>query len=131
MCPINLSLLSGKCAQAKERFLVGGAKAGDHPPQLHHTATVAAIPDHLENSGSPQLRIFCQDLPNEADIGIRDSGRKRLGVIESVGFHGNPYRVGVKNEFARNRSDLPVLGVEQVANPGACLLVNHGNPLRR
>ena len=81
-----------------------------------------------------QLRNRRQWVPDRPLMRILErSGllSHRLVVIEPLGFHGNPDSVRVKNEFVSIRPDLPVFGIEQVANPGAGLLVNHDNHLSR
>jgi hypothetical protein len=128
MSPIDLALFPSKCAQAKKGFLVSRAQTGDYPSQLDYAARVTAIPDHLVDPGGQQARIFFQRFSNEPHIGICYTGAQRLGVAEAFCLYGVTDPVRVQREFARDRSDFPVLGVEQVTNPGTDFLVDHVSP---
>ena len=110
--PVDLTLFSGERAQTQKRFLMSRPQGSDKAAQLDHTATIAAIPDHLENPGGTKAWILCQNFPDEVGIGIGSTGAPGLGVIESLGFHGKAYRVGVKNELAGNGSNFPVFGIK-------------------
>ena len=130
MRPVHLTLFTGKSAQPKKGFFLDRTQACYESAQLHDTAAITAISDHLVNPGCAQAWVFGKNLPNEVGIRIGRTMPECLAVIEPIGFNGTADCLRVKTKFAGNGSDFPVLGIEQAANLGARLHIHHGNHLR-
>jgi hypothetical protein len=65
VCPIDLRLLGWKHMQAQERFWPTGSQIGHSAPQLDDTALVAALAEHLIDTGGAQPGILVQRLADE------------------------------------------------------------------
>src|SRR2546422_5285045 len=71
--PVGLRLLTGESAQAQKGLTLGRAQFGHHAAKLSHAAGVAALADHLEQTGSAQTRILLQGLAQEVEVRIGEA----------------------------------------------------------
>ena len=65
MRPVHLSLFAGKVRRRRNASLWVGRMQATTRRSCTTLPLIAAIPDHLENPGGPQMWMLCQNLPNE------------------------------------------------------------------
>src|ERR1035438_9684229 len=82
--PIDLGLLAWKHLQLQERFALLRTQAGHRAAQLHDTAAVAAVPNHLENARGAQPRMLVESLANEPHVRIDDGRTQRRCAVEAL-----------------------------------------------
>jgi len=125
--PIGLCLLAGEGVKAEEGFAARRAQFGDDTPELTDAAGVTARANHLEEAGGAQARILLQGLTQEVEIGIREAITKAGMAAEAVGVQGGAYGIGMQAELGRKRADLPMLGMEEMADASDLFIGNHAS----
>ena len=86
--PISLRLLTRQSCQAQECFLSGGTQATHDAPQLHYTAAVTAVVQHLIETGSAQARVLLKSLLNEAQVRISQGRARRRAAPKPLRLQG-------------------------------------------
>src|ERR1051325_360840 len=110
--------------ELQKRFRLVRAQAGHGPPELHDAAGVASIAQHEVEARGSQARMLLQHLPHETQVGVSQRRAKR-GTVEAIGFNGVAHRVAMNTEFAGNRADFPMLGIEVAPYKRAGFWANH------
>src|ERR1035438_4659387 len=114
--PIDLGLLAWKHLQLQEGFALLRTQAGHCAAQLHDTAAVAAIPNHLEDARGAQPRMLIESLANEPNVRIDDGRTQRRCAVEALALDGIANGIGMNVQVTGYSADLPVFDVEVAAN---------------
>jgi DNA-binding XRE family transcriptional regulator len=123
-----LRLLARKGVKAKEGFAARRAQFGHDTAELADTAGVTARANHLIETGGAQARILLQGLAQEVEVGIGELLAAAGMAAEAVGVQGGAYGVRMQAEFGRQGADLPMLGMEEMADVGDLFIGNHASP---
>src|SRR6266498_1543567 len=128
--PISLCLFAGQSCQAQEGFVFCWPQSSHHPPQLHHTAGVTAVAQHLIETGGAQAGMLLKGLLNEVKVRISEGGTRRRTPLEALSLQGGAHRVRMHPQLGGNGADPPMLGVKQAANLRSLFGRDHGLSLR-
>jgi len=69
-----------------------------------------------------------QGFTQEVEIGISEAITKAGMAAEAVGVQGGAYGIGMQAELGRKRADLPMLGMEEMADASDLFIGNHASP---
>jgi hypothetical protein len=69
-----------------------------------------------------------QGLTQKVDVGIGELIAEAATAAEAVGVQGGAYGVGMQAEFGRKGADLPMLGMEEMADVGDLFIGDHASP---
>jgi hypothetical protein len=128
MSPVGLGLLPGKESESQECFSLHRAQAGYQAPQLHNASGIAAIADHLENTGGPQSGIALQSRSHELDVGIGQARTQSGLATGQAVLQSTTHGVGMNTELPSDRANFPVFGIEPVTNLSLRFQIEHPAP---
>src|SRR5690606_15891266 len=126
VAPVDLRLFARQRREAEERFDSRRPHAAHVAAKLRDRALIPTGAEHLVDAGRAQPRVVVEDLADQSLVRVEhrrtDQGP---GADEPVGLDGVADGVVMHAELARDRADLPVLGVEQTADARALRRVHH------
>jgi hypothetical protein len=127
MTPIDLRLFSGEWLVSQKDLGLGSWS--DHPDEAGQgplASSVAAINDHVVDSGGPELGIVLERFLDEELIGIEHCRHWWPVGRTGTQLANDPIdNVGMETELSRDGPLLPVLGKEEATNRGFEIAIDH------
>ena len=119
--PVDLGGLAGEGDDPTVDGPAGlGPQALDDASELVDRPGIAALADHLVDTGGAEAGVLGEGVADERQVGVEGAGSIHAGAAGSrLALDGGADRLTVEAEFGRDGPELPVFAVVQAPDLGA------------